>query len=65
MPVIRVDIGRHGLTTEVKKQLIERLTDSAAEVTRIPKQAFTILIDEYDDANVGVGGLTLDKVRKA
>jgi 4-oxalocrotonate tautomerase len=64
MPVIRVDIGRQGLTTEVKKQLIERLTDASVEVTRIPKHAYTVIINEYDDENIGVGGVTLDKVRK-
>jgi 4-oxalocrotonate tautomerase len=64
MPVIRVDIGKHGLNIEHKKQLIEKLTDAAVEVTRIPKQAFSVIIDEHDDANYGVGGLTLDKVRK-
>ncbi len=64
MPVIRIDIGKQGLSIERKKQLIERFTDAAVEVTRIPKQAFTVLINEYDDANVGVGGVTLDKVRK-
>jgi 4-oxalocrotonate tautomerase len=65
MPVIRVDIGTHGLNVEHKKQLIEKLTDAAVEITRIPRQAFTVIINEYDDSNIGVGGLTLDKVRKA
>jgi 4-oxalocrotonate tautomerase len=65
MPVIRVDIGKHGLNVEHKKQLIEKLTDAAVEITRIPRQAFTVIINEYDDSNIGVGGLTLDKVRKA
>ena len=65
MPVIRIDIGRQGLTAEVKKQLIERLTDAAVDVTGIPKQAFSAYINEYADENVGVGGITLDKVRKA
>lgn len=64
MPAIRVDIGKHGLTTEIKKQLIEKLTDTAVEITRIPKHAYTVIINEYDDSNIGVGGVTLDKVRK-
>jgi 4-oxalocrotonate tautomerase len=64
MPVIRVDIGKQGLSVEQKKQLIEKLTDTAVEVTRIPKHAYTVIISEYDDSNIGVGGLTLDKVRK-
>jgi 4-oxalocrotonate tautomerase len=64
MPVIRVDIGKHGLNVEHKKQLIEKLTDAAVEITRIPKQAYIVIINEYDDSNIGVGGVTLDKVRK-
>ncbi len=64
MPIIRVDIGKQGVNVEQKRQLIERLTETAVEVTRIPKQAFTIIIDEHDDSNIGVGGVTLDKVRK-
>jgi len=63
MPMIRVDIGK-SLNADQKRQLIERLTDTAVEVTRIPKQAFSVIIEEHDDANYGVGGLTLDKVRK-
>ncbi len=65
MPVIKLEIGKQGLTTDQKKQLIERLTDTAAEITRIHKQAFTVYINEYADENIGVGGVTLDKVRKA
>lgn len=65
MPVIRVDIGRLSAHSDMKKQLIEKLTETAVDVTRIPKQAFTVIINEYDDENIGVGGLTLDKVRKA
>jgi phenylpyruvate tautomerase PptA (4-oxalocrotonate tautomerase family) len=29
----------------------------------IPKIAFSVIINEHDDANYGVGGETLDKVR--
>ncbi len=64
MPVIRMDIGRQGMTTELKKQLIEKLTEAAVAITHIPKHAFIVIIDEHDDANLGVGGVTLDKVRK-
>jgi 4-oxalocrotonate tautomerase len=63
MPVIRIDIERT-MNAEQKRQLIERLTETAVEVTRIPKNAFSVIINEHDDANYGVGGLTLDKVRK-
>jgi len=63
MPVIRLDIGK-GITSDQKRQLIEKFTDAAVEITRIPKPAFTVFIQEYDDENCGVGGLTLDKVKK-
>jgi 4-oxalocrotonate tautomerase len=63
MPVIRIDIGKT-MNSEQKKQLIEKLTDTAFEITHIPKPAFSVIITEHDDADYGVGGLTLDKVRK-
>ena len=63
MPVLRVDIGK-SITSEQKKQLIEKLTDTAVDITGIPKAAFIVFIQEYDDKNCGVGGVTLDKVRK-
>lgn len=64
MPVLRLDIGKQGMTNELKKQLIEKLTEAAVEVTHIPKHAFSVIIEEHDDANFGIGGVTLDKVRK-
>ncbi len=38
MPYISVEIG--ALTSEQKKELIERLTATAAEITHIPVQFF-------------------------
>jgi len=61
MPVIRLDIGKP-ITSEQKKQLIEKFTDVAVDITRIPKAAFIVLIQEFDDENCGVGGVTLDVV---
>ena len=63
MPVIRVDIGT--IDAAQKKQLIEELTEAAVKVTHIPKPAFSVIIQEHGDENYGVGGVTLDKVRKA
>ena len=64
MPVLRIDIGKQSINAEQKKQLIEKLTAVAAEVTHIPVNAFSVIINEHEDANYGVGGVTLDKVRK-
>ncbi|MDD5170391.1 MAG: 4-oxalocrotonate tautomerase family protein [Syntrophales bacterium] len=65
MPVIRIDIGKKSINSEQKQQLIERFTETAVEVTNIPKHAFFVIINEYDDENYAVGGVTLDKVRKS
>ena len=64
MPVIRIDIGKQSINAEQKQLLLEKLTETAVEVTNIPKHAFFVMINEYDDANYAVGGVTLDKVRK-
>lgn len=63
MPVIKIDIGKKSITSEQKKLLIETLTRGAAEATKIPLNAFSIIIHEHEDENYGVGGVTLDKVR--
>ena len=42
MPYISIESGR--LTAEQKKQLIERLTATASEITHIPEQFFTVTI---------------------
>jgi 4-oxalocrotonate tautomerase len=59
MPVIKVEISKQ--TDETKKEIIARLTKTVSEVTKIPEQAFTILINEYDKENIGVGGIQLSE----
>lgn len=59
MPVITVKIGKGQTNIEQKKQLIEGLTINAAEITQLPKHAFTIFIDESDTDSIGVGGTPL------
>mgnify|MGYP001071768443 CR=1 FL=1 len=49
MPYISIESGR--LSAEQKKQLIERLTDTASEITNIPTQLFTVTIKELHDEN--------------
>ncbi|WP_290381190.1 4-oxalocrotonate tautomerase DmpI [Bacteroides acidifaciens] len=60
MPYISVEIG--ALTSEQKKELIERLTATAAEITHIPVQFFTVTIKELPDENFGIGGKTIDEI---
>ena len=59
MPVISLTMGEGQTTIKQKKELIETFTASAAEITGLPVQAFTILIQELAPTSIGVGGKTL------
>ncbi|ADD67017.1 4-oxalocrotonate tautomerase family enzyme [Denitrovibrio acetiphilus DSM 12809] len=62
MPVITMQISK--TTVEKKKELIEKLTAAAAEVTNISPSSFVVFIEEYEHDNIGVGGQTLtDKIK--
>jgi 4-oxalocrotonate tautomerase len=56
MPVIQITMGRS--STEQKKELIERLTADAIDITRIPASEFTVLIHELERESIGRGGRT-------
>lgn len=57
MPVIAVHMGK--IFNEKKKELIDKLTKTAIEVTNIPASAFTVLIHELGDENIGIGGVDI------
>ncbi len=61
MPYISIESGK--LTAEQKKELIERLT-AASEITHIPEQFFTITIKELPDENFGIGGKSIDEIKR-
>ncbi|HXY61597.1 MAG TPA: 4-oxalocrotonate tautomerase DmpI [Nitrospirota bacterium] len=63
MPIIKIDIA--SATKEQKVSLIEKLTTVSAEITKIPQSAFTVIINELGNDNVGVGGKTLGELKKA
>ena len=54
MPAINVEVGP--LSVEQKRALAQGLTEAAASVTGVPKQAFYVFIHEYPHENVAVGG---------
>lgn len=71
MPYISIESGR--LTAEQKKELIERLTATAAEIlcrakrfaySHIPEQFFTVTIKELSDENFGIGGKSIDEIKR-
>ncbi|WP_409421340.1 4-oxalocrotonate tautomerase family protein [Pseudaeromonas sp. ZJS20] len=63
MPVINIDLGLGQANEEQKKQLIERFTRDAVEVTGIAVDKFVILINELPHENIGVGGKSLKTLK--
>ncbi|MCJ8311448.1 MAG: tautomerase family protein [Saccharospirillaceae bacterium] len=61
MPFIAFESGQ--LTAEVKKKLIEKLTDVSAEITGIPKELFIVSIREQNDENIAVGGKSVKTIK--
>jgi len=59
MPVISVEIGP--ISTEMRTDLIKKLTKTASEVTGIPEATFVVLIKEYPKDAIGVGGVPLSE----
>ena len=62
MPYISMESGK--LTVEQKKLLIEQLTSTASAITQIPKQFFTVTIKEIPDENFGIGGKSIDEIKR-
>ncbi len=61
MPLITFESGN--LSDEIKKELGQKLTDLAVEITGIPKSSFWIFIRELPDENITVGGKSLTEIR--
>jgi 4-oxalocrotonate tautomerase len=61
MPVISWEGGR--LTKEQKKELIQRFTEVAVEVTKVPAKFYSVLIREQLDENLGVAGETVEEIK--
>ena len=59
MPIINLKGPQ--LSKEQKKELIERFTEVASDVTELPTEAFIVLLEEMEQENVGVGGDMLSK----
>jgi 4-oxalocrotonate tautomerase len=57
MPVIQITLGK--ISKEQKRELIEKITKTAIEITKIPANEFTVSIIELDHDNIGRAGKTL------
>ncbi|WP_430814776.1 4-oxalocrotonate tautomerase DmpI [Carboxylicivirga sp. RSCT41] len=62
MPVVNFQGGH--LSTEQKRELIQKFTEITKEVTHAPDQFITVIIEEYDDDNLGVGGKTVTEIKE-
>ena len=61
MPIIRVD-GPKVTDLNKKRKFVETVTDAAASLYALPKQAIVVLLQENSPDNVGVGGqLIIDR----
>ena len=62
MPVIQVELTHQ--SKEKKKEIIEKVTQTMVEVTNIPAQSFTVIINEHEPEDIGVGGVPLSERHK-
>ncbi|MBU3074813.1 tautomerase family protein [Clostridium estertheticum] len=57
MPVITLEAGK--LNKNQKSQMVKEFTTIASKVMNVPEQAFTVLIKENEQDNIGFGGQLL------
>ncbi|PXY01994.1 4-oxalocrotonate tautomerase [Marinifilum breve] len=61
MPVVNFKGAQ--LSTEQKKELIQKFTEITKEVTHSPDPFITVIIEEYNDDSMGVGGKTVSEIK--
>ena len=68
MPMIHFD--GPALTVDQKRSLIHGMSQAASQATGLPMASFTVVLDEHDFNNFGIGGEVLvespywDKVKE-
>ncbi|BBF42363.1 probable oxalocrotonate tautomerase [Lachnospiraceae bacterium KM106-2] len=62
MSYITVESGM--LTDDQKEQLIKEITEVSSKIMKIPPEFFMTTIKELPDSSIGIGGMTIDKVKK-
>ena len=60
MPTITIALNQ--TSAEKKKQLVEKLSQTASEITGIAVEHFVVYVQEYPRENIGVGGKTLKEI---
>ena len=62
MPLINIEAG--SLTPGQKKELIEKMTKLGSDIMNIPENFFFVTIKEIPDENIGIGGKSIDLIKK-
>ncbi|MEJ2765346.1 tautomerase family protein [Photobacterium sp. MCCC 1A19761] len=62
MPFIAFESGQ--LSDDVKQALIERLTQTSAEITGIPEAMFMVSIRELPNHHIALGGKTVAQLKQ-
>lgn len=56
MPVITIAI--HPIDQDQKARLIEEITKTAVNITKVPADKYVVFIDEYNNESIGLAGKT-------
>ena len=59
MPVITIDLWP--VNTEIRAELILKLTKTASDITSLPQSTFFVYVREYPTDAIGVGGIPLSQ----
>ncbi|WP_027722897.1 tautomerase family protein [Maridesulfovibrio zosterae] len=61
MPVITYASGK--MDEKTKLEMINKLSATASAISGIPIQSFTVILQEYEDTNIGIGGEYIGKIK--
>jgi len=61
MPFVNVKVVKDQISAEMKKQIIERLTDLIVQIMNRERALTTIVIDEIDYTSWAIGGNEIDR----
>ena len=61
MPIISWEGGK--LSKEQKRDLIQKFTEVAVEITKVPAKFYSVIIREQQDENLGVAGETVEEIK--
>jgi len=63
MPVVQVKMEK-GRTIEQKRALVEAITNNCVSILKVERAWVTVVMEEFDRENWGVGGELLTDINK-